>query len=490
MLDSTYEKWLVPNHLDLAAVRFGGGDGLTLESAFIISMPVHLLKLHHDVMNGFSYSGTFFRFAADIDLGGLAWEPIGYMGGTFDKREFSGMIDGAGHTVGSFHVNAQDGKSAGFFGYLEYAVVQNLYIKDFVIANGDSVGGLAGYADTSTIASCYAEGRITSNSSNIGGLVGLASNCVIMNSASLVTINATDGNVAGGLCGYVYNGAKINNCESKGELRATNLAASGGFVGSLKDSTVENCHAHVALLTIDCGNIGGFGGIIRNCRLDWCTSSGSVSASNEETNATAGGFVGSTNSVLTRCIASGDASKGGEIGALGGFVGDVTRGAIYSSYSIGNVMGEGFVGGFAGVANCADDASTNIENCYCIGNITSNESKTMAGGFVGYMRRQGGNVIVSNCYSYGAISPKVKGFTSKESSGSIVDCVWHRDEGGVNTDGMDGRNIVSLSTKQFCDQDTFAGMGWNIYDLVGVWCYTDEIKPGRPHLNGLPVIKR
>ncbi|MDR1965574.1 MAG: hypothetical protein LBQ36_02585 [Synergistaceae bacterium] len=489
MLDSTYEKWIVPEHLDLTGVNFAGGDGLSLESAYIISKPVHLLKLAEDVNGGISYGGSHFRLSCDIDLGGIVWQPIGYSSGPFDKREFCGMFDGGGHAVSNFHVENQENKSAGLFGYVEYAVIQNLHVKSFTITEGESVGGVVGYGETSTVASCYAEGRITSSSTNTGGLIGLACNCLLMNSASSVAIEASDGNVAGGLCGYVYNGGKIYNCESFGELKAVNMGEAGGFVGSIKDSALENCHSNVAVTASDCGNVGGFGGLIRNCRLDWCTAKGMVNAMNEETNALVGGFVGFTNSVITRCIAVGNVLKRGTMGAVGGFVGDIVRGSIYSSYSSGNVMGEGFVGGFVGSANCSEDVVTEIGNCYCLGSVTANESRSSAGGFIGIVRRLGGNVVISNCYSYGTLSQKVKGFTVRDSAGSIVDCVWRMDDDGVNDGRSDGRGIQSFTTEQFENADSFAGMGWSIYDSESIWCFVDDVIPKRPHLNGLPVHK-
>jgi hypothetical protein len=487
--DSTYEKWIAPEKTNVSSVSYGGGDGTSLENACVISEPVHLMKLSEDVNNGFAYGGFFFRLGADIDLGGASWRPIGYSAGPFDKREFAGVVDGCGHTVRNFKIENQNGKSAGLFGYIEYAVIQNLYVRDFVVSGGESAGGVAGYSETSTIASCYAEGRIESRSANVGGIVGLACNSMIMNSVSAVSIDAAGGAAAGGLCGYAYNGTKMYNCESRGALRASDVGDAGGFVGSMRDGYIENCHADISVAATDCGNIGGFGGIIRNCRLDWCGSKGSVNAINENTNSLAGGFAGFTNSVITRSISSGPVTKNGPMGAVGGFAGDIVKGSVYYSYSSGDVTGEGIVGGFAGSANSADDIVTTIENCYCSGDVTSRENKSVAGGFIGNIRRLGGNVVISKCYSYGVLSSKTRGFTVRNSVGSVVDCVWRRDEGGVNDDVTDGRGIASLSTERFAGPEAFAALGWNVYDAESVWCFPEEITPARPHLNGLPIHK-
>jgi hypothetical protein len=488
MLDATYEKWIIPQYVDLFSIQFEGGDGKSPETAYRISKPVHMMKLSEAVCNGISYEGVYFRLSCDIDLGDTAWQPIGYCSGPFDKREFAGIFDGAGFAVKNFHIENQGSKSSGLFGYIEYAIIQNLYVLNFRISSGDSAGGVAGYSETSTITGCYSDGVIDSNSLNIGGLVGLACNSVIMNSISVSSITAYDGNVAGGFCGYVYNGAKIYNCEAKGQLKASSVGEAGGFVGSIKDSAISTCNSSVEIISSDCGNVGGFGGFVRNCRVDLCHASGRVSALNDDTNALVGGFAGFTNSTLTRCIASGSIFKKGTMGAAGGFAGYITRGSVSLSYSCGSVTGNGSVGGFAGSASCDDETLTSIENCYCIGAVTTEDAKSTAGGFVGHMRRQTGNVVISNCYSFGALSPKVRGFTAKESVGNIVDCVWRRDDGGINEDNSDGRGIQSFTTEQFSDPGMFGGMGWSIYDTESIWFYSDETGLQRPHLNGLSVI--
>jgi hypothetical protein len=104
------------------------------------------------------------------------------------------------------------------------------------------------------------------------------------------------------------------------------------------------------------------------------------------------------------------------------------------------------------------------------------------------MRRQGGNVVVACCYSFGALSLNVRGFTPQQSTGAIVDCVWRRDVNGINDSVADGRGIQEFTTEQFADRDLFSGIGWSILDSESVWCYSDAIVPARPHLNGLPIM--
>jgi hypothetical protein len=452
---------------------------------------VHILKLSDDVANGTSYGGVFFRLACDIELGGCAWKPIGYSRGPFDKREFCGVLDGCGYSISDFVVDAEGDVTAGLFGYTEHALIQNLGVRNCSVTGGDSVGCIVGFGDTSTLSGCYAEGKIATGASNAGSLIGLAANCLLLSCVSNVEIESKDGNVAGGLCGYVYNGTVIRDCESRGELKCSGLSDVGGLVGSIKDSAMENCRSGAVILSVDCGNVGGFGGVIRNCKLDACIASGRVSASNDDTNALVGGFVGFTNSVITRCVATGKVGKSGVMGAVGGFVGDIMRGTISASYSTGDVFGDGAVGGFAGSANCVDGAVTSIGNCYCLGAVSADNMSSVAGGFIGNMRRGGGNMVVEKCYSYGTISSRVRGFVGKkDANANILDCVWRREEEGVNENRSDVRGIPFFSTDEFGEEEKFIEMSWSFYDSDNIWFYHDSVSPRRPHLRGLSVIQK
>ncbi|MDR1579989.1 MAG: hypothetical protein LBS35_06495 [Synergistaceae bacterium] len=488
MPDSTHEGLMMPMDADLSPLQFGGGDGLSPETAYIISKAEHLLKLARDVNGGMSYGGSYFRITDDIDLGGMSWRPVGYCTGPFDKREFCGVFDGAGHTVKGFVVENQGKRSAGLFGYIEYAVIQNLYVEDFEMKGGDSIGGVAGYAETSSIVSCYVEGKISPvSSSNIGGIVGIASSSVIENSVSNVFSDVRGANACGGMCGYVYSGTEIANCEARGALRAADSDGAGGFVGIARDSSMKNCHSKVSLDCAECAHAGGFGGYIRGCRADWCTAHMDVVSNNERAGSAIGGFAGLTSGLLTRCAAAGAVNKTGTKGAAGGFAGDIAGGSIFACYASGGVTGEGTVGGFAGSMECGEGSAT-VENCYCLGSVTSSEKGSRSGGFVGVMSRRGGDPVVMRCYSFGELSPLVKGFTVKQSAGSIVDCVWRRDELAFNSKCDDGRGIQELSTERFGDRGFFAGINWSIFDDEGVWRYLDEITPRRPHLNGVPLL--
>ena len=72
---------------------FAFGDG-TENNPYLISTGEELAYLAEQVNAGTTYQGSYFQIAADIDLNGENWTPIGDT-----DSSFMGIIDGAGHTI-------------------------------------------------------------------------------------------------------------------------------------------------------------------------------------------------------------------------------------------------------------------------------------------------------------------------------------------------------------------------------------------------------
>lgn len=119
----------------------------------------------------------------DINLNGMEWKPIG-----IDKlTAFSGIFDGAGHTISNFIIKDKKGEVSGLFGYL-CGEVYNLTV-DGKIAGGKNSGGIAGICQ--------------------GGIIGCC--------ASVVDIKVTDG-IIGGLA--ALNTGTIFKCYSAGKIQS------------------------------------------------------------------------------------------------------------------------------------------------------------------------------------------------------------------------------------------------------------------------------
>lgn len=97
---------------ELAADAFAGGDG-TEQSPYLIETPEQLAKIANDVHLGNStYSGVYFELAADIDLAGNNWLPIGYNMTGNSNIIFDGHFEGNGHKIMNLTVLPYDDKNS------------------------------------------------------------------------------------------------------------------------------------------------------------------------------------------------------------------------------------------------------------------------------------------------------------------------------------------------------------------------------------------
>ena len=136
------------------ATKFSFGAG-TQANPYLITTAEELAYLAQQVnreTGNTNYSGTYFQLAADIDLGGNTWSPIGNI-----TRSFRGVFDGAGHTISNCIINTSSVTNAavayGFFGSIgggnnSTAVVRNLEFSNIEVAiavNGDVTNNSYGY---------------------------------------------------------------------------------------------------------------------------------------------------------------------------------------------------------------------------------------------------------------------------------------------------------------------------------------------------------
>ena len=84
------------------AESYESGDG-SKDKPYLISNDMQLAKLAHDVNNGVSFSGKYFKLTKDINLSKALWTPIGVTNPS-TKRFFNGKFDGDGHTISNMHI--------------------------------------------------------------------------------------------------------------------------------------------------------------------------------------------------------------------------------------------------------------------------------------------------------------------------------------------------------------------------------------------------
>ena len=198
---------------------------------------------------------------ADLDLTGVAWKPIGSV---FDGdgnllHYFSGKFYGNGHTISSLDFSENYGKteypSFGFFSEVYGAEISGLTIQGKLdVSNSGAVyfGTVAGAAADSKISDCASDVSFTDTDQYINGTVAL--------------------------CGYAIN-STIEYCQNKGNFSITKDVTSfqmGGIVGLAQNSTVQYC-ANTGNMTSWAPCTGGIvGQLYQGSKIINCYSTGEM----------------------------------------------------------------------------------------------------------------------------------------------------------------------------------------------------------------------
>ena len=212
------------------------------------------------------YRNAWFELTANIDLGGMDWNPIGYYR---DDSEFSGEVthpftanlDGKGHKISNFRFAGGSSPNIGFFGALDGAEIRNLTLEPGKPVKGiRQVGILAGNAKHSTIFNCQVKGDVEGTGA-VGGMIGRMEASTVENAAAQVTVRVTGRAagaeaLAGGIAGEAADGSSLIDCQvrtgdnSTSRIQGTD-ATVGGIVGLQNGADLYNTYVN--------GTIGGSG---------------------------------------------------------------------------------------------------------------------------------------------------------------------------------------------------------------------------------------
>ena len=198
---------------------------------------------------------------ADLDLTGVAWTPIGSVfaaDGTL-QHYFSGKFYGNGHTISNLDFSVNYGKteypSFGFFSEVYGAEISGLTIQGKLdVSNSGYVffGTVAGVAENSKISDCVSDVSFTDTDKYINGPAAL--------------------------CGYAIN-STIEHCQNKGNFSVTTDTTSlqmGGIVGVADNSTVQYC-ANTGDMTSWTPHTGGIvGQLYQGSKIINCYSTGEM----------------------------------------------------------------------------------------------------------------------------------------------------------------------------------------------------------------------
>lgn len=187
-----------------------------------------------------NFEGKTVELAADVDLTGYIWTPIGLE----NSSAFAGTFDGGSHKVTGMSVQAKEIQRAGLFGEVS-GTVRNVQVEGTInVTDAAAIyaGGIAGYVQTNgTVQNCLSMVNVYVELSGIsltyvGGVVGF--------SQGTVNLCWNKGNVqgTGGTTVYTSVGGVVGvgdaaNCANFGEV--TGNGSTGGIAGG---GTVSNSY--------------------------------------------------------------------------------------------------------------------------------------------------------------------------------------------------------------------------------------------------------
>ena len=206
-----------------------GNDGMSWETAYVIDSAEELMILRN--RERYEIPGAYYRIAADLEISDDT-EAVGY-------SEFTGHIDGQGHTV---RVNIRRREAALFFDMnTDGIAIRNLNVEG-QISGQRSAGGILLYLRSGIVENCSFSGNIGTfgmgiSASDLGGIAASNSGGIVRNCTFGGRITASaevnGGASLGGIVSRVDDGA-IEGCTvfDGSELTSyTPYAAIGGIVG-------------------------------------------------------------------------------------------------------------------------------------------------------------------------------------------------------------------------------------------------------------------
>lgn len=240
---------------ELPFTKFAGGSG-TVEDPYLIATAGDFQQIK-------SAPKANFKLANDIDCEGMTF---------YDIKEFSGILDGAGHKVNNLRLNSTKGNKTAIFSYCINATVKDIdfYNASMLLSGNDEAGLIAATASGSTFDNIHVRRMNVSGndfSGEFGGLVGKMWTKSAINGCEIAgaNIDIPSCMTAGGITGDIRTGCKITSCAFSGNMTANNTL--GGIVGSTTtgDEVISNCHVDANLKAEN--TIGGIVGFLDRSKV-------------------------------------------------------------------------------------------------------------------------------------------------------------------------------------------------------------------------------
>lgn len=245
------------------------------------------------------------------------------------------------------------------------------------------IGGLVGTIppdNTATLTNCKNYGSVTNNSTwtggqtRIGGILGQGTgtlNASGIENHGALTINNSVTNFVGGLCGDLGGGSSVSGSKNYGTITFTNGGTQkthlGGCFGSVRGSTISDCHNYAAITATRNAECW-FGGIAGYCESGETTISSCINHT--------GADLAVASSVSSRVL-----------------MGGITGGCQYNGSGPFGVI----------IQDCKNEAAVTNSGC-------ASDFGGIAGLFDNYL--SSATILIQNCENAGAISSTVENNTS------------------------------------------------------------------------------
>lgn len=207
-----------------------------------IGTRTELAWFRDQINSGKNYSAVL---TADIDLKNQDWTPIGKA-----EHPFTGIFDGAGHTVSGLKVTGAP--NAGLFGAGSGATIQNVVVSGTV--SGTNAAGILAQTVTAacTIRNCGSTAAVT-GTDYVGGIVGLAAADVTVTACYNSGTAAADKDAysrAGGIVGGEKNRTvTVTDSYNVGPVSSTGYAA--GILGGAANGSITRCYNAGTAFSVD-----------------------------------------------------------------------------------------------------------------------------------------------------------------------------------------------------------------------------------------------
>ena len=452
-------------------------EAVSVNQTYTITTAAQLNWISQQSASGESFKGKTILLAANIDLNGKNWTPIGA------KTAFSGSFDGQGHTVSGLVISGSN-SFEGLFGNVIATANSSISIGHVRIKSVTSTADTAGNAgalignaalkrgSSLTVSDVMVTGTVKGK--NAGGAIGRVSfeepgttaTIEKVTSRTSVTIN---GGAGGGIVGEI-NLAKdrnkeiiIRDCRFNGTIGTSGrYGAAGGIAGTSGNPAsgtsllIEHCRVDGV---INAGRSSYGGGIISGIPSVGKVLS-CVNYADTYGYSTAG-IAASNSGTIEECYNQGSSSAG--TGAENGGLAAVNSGYIYNSYNGGRVSSPSAL---AYVGAISATGSGTIENCYNMGDVGEQIGSSVAVSHPGVFGYASGQTLIHSYFDNYA-QDYIFGSDYKIST-VVTDAAFRITESG----GMDTASMKSASNYT----------GW---DFANIWEFDSEYSLGYPTLTSV-----